>query len=229
MSFEIFKRDKKIIETRYLNEHVAEILYEDGSMETTSSVYEASLEAMKNCPDEVYYETHKFDEDMYGEDDIFWNIEDVFDYYVDLEEADKHQEMKDPKLGDIVVVRNFYSPQSHSQVDNRRHYVIVSRKGEDKFYGYALSSNEKKANKFNQDNPTYYDSIYIKDTASILYKGNISSKPAIINVGDYISFTIDDLEERWYKGKVSYEFLDFVKNAARNARTGKNKEVYWEK
>lgn len=226
MGFEII-RDKKIIETRYLNEHVAEVLYEDGTMETTSDVAEAYAEAMRNCPD--YYETHKFDEDMYGDEDIFWDIEDVFDYFIDLEEADKHQEARDPKPGDIVVVHSFYSPQSHSFVNNRNHYVIIFKESDKKFYGYALSSNDKKANKYNPDKPVYYDSIFIKDTATILYKGHVSSKPAIINVGDYVSFTLDDLEDRWYKGKVSYEFLNFIRDAARNAGTGKNKNVFWEK
>ena len=228
MSFEIFKRDKKIIETRYLNEHVAEILYEDGSMETTSSIYEAYLEAMENCPD--YYETHKFDEDMYDGPD-FWDIEDVCDHYVDLEEANQHYEGKvNLKPGDLVMATNFYSPQFGKRVENSPHYIVVIYENHNgKYFGYLMSSNIKKANKNNPDKPTYYDSVYIDDTSSILYKGHLKSIPGFINVGDLVSFTDDDLNGSWFKGKVTYEFLDFVRDAARNAGTGKNKEVYWEK
>lgn len=227
MKYEIV-RDKKIIEIRDLNEFSAEILYEDGSVETTSDMYEAHKLAIRECPD--YYETHRFDDDMFDKGGFF-DIEDVCDFFVDLEEANKYHEGKvNLKPGDLVMATNFYSPQFGGKVKNSPHYVVVVRGYEnEEFSGYLMSSNVDKANINNSDKPVYYDSIFIRNTSSILYKGHIKSMPGFINVGDLITFTKDDLKESWFKGKVSYEFLNFVLKAARDAGTGKNKEVFWEK
>ena len=233
MGFEIVRDDKKIIEVRYLNEHVAEVLFEDGTMETTSDVYEASLEAERENPSNLTEDCILEDDSPYDlEGWGLFDIEDELDTYVDLKEADEHESgKKKVRPGDLVVVTSFYSPQSRSRVE-KRHYVVVIYEYNDRgeHVGYALSSQFQKANKFNQDKPRFYDSLYIKDTASILgTRKTISSKEAIINVGDKVTFTDNDLSGHWFKGKVSHEFFDFIKNAARNVRTGKNKEVYWEK
>lgn len=141
---------------------------------------------------------------------------------------------KQYEIGDIIFANKFYSPSSRQLVSTKGHRVLVitSKKDEDgvvQYRGFELSSKVHKSNKYSK----YYNNLYIKDYTSILASGGGSPIEAIIRVDDLVKFSSKDLSPTGsLKGKVTDEFMQFVKKAYMNYDSGRSKDnatMYWEK
>lgn len=139
------------------------------------------------------------------------------------------------KVGDIILTNNYRSKsQGGGYVPDSQHKILViTSKQEDNgiinYSGFLLSSKYEKSNKYTD---RYPNNIYINPYNSILYKGTPSRyNEVFIRVDDLVTFTNMDLSTSGsWKGKASWDFLNFVQSCVDNYRTGKdNSKVYWER
>ena len=143
----------------------------------------------------------------------------------------KGNQLKDYYVGDLIMPKKIYSPQSRTEVDPHRVLLIqASNRGEDgivKYKGFLLSS--KATEKANRYNSRYPNNIWIKDTATILWRGRREHKEGFIRVDDVVEFDSTDLAASGvWKGHVSNKFFRFVNNCYQNYVDGKdNSHKYW--
>lgn len=136
------------------------------------------------------------------------------------------------KVGDIILTNRYKSRGSYVENSPHKILVITSRKKSDKeitYSGFLLSSKKEKSNKYTEKYP---NNIYINPYNSILYKGARSDKDEVfIRVDDLVTFTNMDLSTSGsWKGKASYDFLNFVQRCVNNYRRGvSNSYMRWEK
>lgn len=137
------------------------------------------------------------------------------------------------KVGDIIMTNRYKSHGSYVEDSQHKILVVTSRVESDgiiNYEGFLLSSKAKeKSNKYNE---RYPHNIYINPYNSILYKGAPSNKQEVfIRVDDLVKFTNMDLSiSGSWKGKASWEFLNFVQRCANNYRAGKdNSKIFWER
>lgn len=145
--------------------------------------------------------------------------------------CEEHDREKNYRVGDILMVPNFYAKSGMVRQDPHRVLVITTKHVGDSvvsYQGFLLSSELSKSNINNENFP---NNIHIYNYNSILETGRkVEEKDVFIRVDDVVNFRPYNLSDSGtWKGNVSKEFLKFVLECRRNYLRDKtlNKDVVW--
>lgn len=207
---------------------IKKVLLEDGSIMYTNGIYEAFMEAIKRPG----YKPSVLTEDDFDDDEVWEDLAEEIEFQSTDDDRKLLESSKDKKIkpGDIIMTRRFYSPSFNGFVDNKPHRILVvtdsvEDNGTTSYNGYVLSSKYNKSNKYLKSHP---DKLYIENYGTILEIGPKADVQAAIDISDLVTFTDKDLSNSgFYKGTANQEFIEFIKKAAANVGTGKNKDVFW--
>lgn len=168
------------------------------------------------------------------EDDA-WLYERTLEEEVEISSINESKKSpKEIKPGDIILVNSCDLGKGQT-IDSREHRIMVVnsvvKNNNDNFYmGFILSSQIKNSNKLNPNKKFASGNIYIDNYSSILKTPSSVTKPVIIEVADFVTFTTKDLiNGNYYLGEAKDEFFNFVFNAYRDHLQGKDtSNTFWE-